>query len=495
MATNARIYVPPPAAQPAQYGLLSAVQIRPAAGGAARIPGVGIDFQSPACGTTYGWPDPCGDAPPYSDRTITVTLTAAEDVAPDVEITAGASVSGGPVRTVEVSLDGGAPTTITTGAPATSLGTTFDASTSYAVQVRDVNSRVRSTGTLTVDGAGDGELVLTIDVRDFTPKTIDEGMPVGTAEPFSVYTSLNCKNVDIGEVSNFLRERLALSEGRGVEAAFWTGSLGQYPALATDPDVITAPAAGSVVAAIGALEQKLAERYGGIGVIHAPRSVMPYLADANLIVRDGQTQLRTPLGTRLAFYSGTDGTVGPTGSTPVVPGQVWLYATGAIVAYQGEVDVLPEGGAALNRTTNEVILLAERPWTLARDCVTIAVKATVESYDITVVDVTDDQTISASGTSAPIDLAGYDEGLLSVFAAGTTGSPTLTVSWEMEDSDGNWIPVTSLTQLTSAPNYAYANIGDAPAGYVFTGRGRVAWTKGGTGTFTGVDITLALKRE
>ena len=153
--------------------------------------------------------------------------------------------------------------------------------------------------------------------------------------------------------------------------------MGNTPTLSgtahTSDVVVLDPVAG-IVAAVAALEEGLAGAYDGVGVIHAPRAAAPHAAAAHLIERDGSV-LRTPLGTMWAFGAGYDRAVGPDGEADVTGTHAWMYATGAIARWRSEPIVNPPGYAALNLTTNDVTVFAERIVMLYRDCVTVAVDA------------------------------------------------------------------------------------------------------------------------
>src|SRR5690606_23064033 len=242
---------------------------------------------------------------------------------------------------------------------------------------------------------------------DFVEKTFVDGDGADRGEPFTLYHGYQCKLVNLSEARQHAINRYEFAEPRALENAFWTGSQGNYPALATDPGLVILPAVVEIKAAGGALEQEIAERYGGVGVIHAPREVMPYAADANLVVRQGD-DLVTPLGTKWVFGGGYDGAVGPTGQVPVWGGQVWMYATGQVVGYkEPTVRVEPSDGNALDRTLNWVRILAERTWVLTRDCVSLAIKVLLpDSPPPTVVYSNLNATISASGCSDPFSMEG-----------------------------------------------------------------------------------------
>lgn len=209
----------------------------------------------------------------------------------------------------------------------------------------------------------------------FEEKVIDtEGRPVDGGSAFTLYTTLNCKLIQLQEARSVVARRLALAEPRALEEAFWTGAAGNTPALATDPALSVLGSVIGVTAAVALLEEALADQYAGVGIIHAPRAVNPYAAESTLVIRDGPV-LRTPLDTLWAFGGGYDRSTGPVGQQAPAATQTWMYATGAMaVRRDAEPLVIPEDGTALDRVTNEMVVIAERTHVLVQDCMpTLAV--------------------------------------------------------------------------------------------------------------------------
>lgn len=228
-------------------------------------------------------------------------------------------------------------------------------------------------------------------------KTEEFGVPTVGANDFTVYATLNCSPVG-GIFEDSARRTLAALERRehiAVERTFWTGELDNakvadvvYPHLAADTEVISevAPGVGEIllqaaadvvvtgafdlVEGLGLLEQALAECYGGVGVIHAPRKTLIPLADRHVIVQDGD-QMRTFGGNLIAFGSGYANT-GPDG-TPAPEGQAWLYATGQIIGRRSEPRFSSSSAQGLNRSVNTLRLTVERTYTLGWDCCLLAI--------------------------------------------------------------------------------------------------------------------------
>lgn len=203
------------------------------------------------------------------------------------------------------------------------------------------------------------------------------------ALPFTVYAEFECSPVGVAEAEAVASDALDRVEQQQVEAAFWTGSAGGqqvvFPHLAADTDVLDGETVLQLVAspvitgadiahALGVLEQELADCYAGQGLIHVPRTALPTLAAAYLIVeRDGR--LYTPAGNLIVVGGGYTGT-GPDGSAPAA-GTTWIYATGAAWGYRSDpyVSRLRD---SLDRTSNTIRMLAERTYLLGFECCLLA---------------------------------------------------------------------------------------------------------------------------
>jgi hypothetical protein len=214
------------------------------------------------------------------------------------------------------------------------------------------------------------------------PKVTDLTWPLVEGTVFVVTAGVTCSKVgySLEEFRRRVTNQFIANEQRAVERIFWTGELGNEPHLA-DPDCTVL--AGATVAApltlrggVAALESFLGDNYGYTGVIHAPRGVSVYAADARLI-ENAPARPVTPLGTRWAFGGGYSVNTGPDG-TPAPDGVAWLYATGQVNIWQGEVINNPEDlEAAFNTKTNEVTVIAEREYVITRECVCAAVPISI----------------------------------------------------------------------------------------------------------------------
>lgn len=216
-----------------------------------------------------------------------------------------------------------------------------------------------------------------------TKSPVVTGMGVMGAEPFTVYSWIRCSPVGMWEEYEARTvSALTNGEGRAVERTFWTGIAGglavpiQHLAsdsvvtdasgavLQTAASVVTTGAPVDVVEAIGSLECELAECYGGVGIIHVPRTALAHLAAHDLIERDGQ-RLRTIGGNLVAAYS-SNNREGPNGTAPA-SGQAWFYATGNLQIRRSTIRNSRREDA-LDRTENTMVYIAERTYVIDWDC-------------------------------------------------------------------------------------------------------------------------------
>jgi hypothetical protein len=204
------------------------------------------------------------------------------------------------------------------------------------------------------------------------------------ATPFTIFTEFDCAPVGLRDAETVASDALARIEQYQVEAAFWTGTVGgqtvAFPHLAANAEVLDSqqivlqPAATVCVTgvdaahALGALEDCLADCYAGQGVIHIPRIALPTLASFSLIeARDGA--LWTTAGNRVVVGGGYTGT-GPDGTSPAA-GSTWMYATGALFGYRGDVR-MHSPRDSIDRSANTMRMIAERTYVLGFECCLLA---------------------------------------------------------------------------------------------------------------------------
>lgn len=187
---------------------------------------------------------------------------------------------------------------------------------------------------------------------------------------FSVYTGFQCKSVglDWDEVSAAVSRVSDARESIAVEAQFMASDAFQG---ATD----LTPAGGATPEqGLALLEADMAAKYG-VGVIHMPRAVAAILlfAGKGALVLDGN-KLVTALGTPVAAGGGYDlDNTGPGGDTPDA-GDYWMWATG-LVQLAASPWTVP--GPQINKSTNDMTVLAERSYIGSVDCYASAMKVTI----------------------------------------------------------------------------------------------------------------------
>lgn len=210
------------------------------------------------------------------------------------------------------------------------------------------------------------------------------------ADPFVVYSWLPCAFVGSGdEIPEDLRNDTRAAHENNVKRVvgeiFWTGGeLGddQYQRLSSDTavtvtsggsDVLLQTAAtvvtgSGIVGTVGALEQNMADCYGGVPVLHVPHGFLAQLAAEHLLMDepDAQGRLRTKAGSIVVTYAGDN--TGPDGSAAPA-GSVWLYATGQIKTWAGEIRwTARDAGEMLVKATNGTVLIAEQRFMVGWDC-------------------------------------------------------------------------------------------------------------------------------
>lgn len=196
-----------------------------------------------------------------------------------------------------------------------------------------------------------------VDGEDPIEKTFDPGDDWVEGAAFVVYATLQCGSVGAGDVEGRVLRRLTNGAQAAVEA-----ELGAILTAAATP--VPAPVPSSIKSVIGELEQWLygEQGYGSVGYIHAPIRLNAYLHD--LLSTDAAGRLRT-----------RQGSVVVTGN---YPDDGDIYITGHTTLWRAaDVSVSPRE-QVLNRTNNNLYMLAEQEWAVAYDCVAGVSGFTVE---------------------------------------------------------------------------------------------------------------------
>jgi len=203
------------------------------------------------------------------------------------------------------------------------------------------------------------------------------------ATPFTVFARFDCSLSGMDDALKIASNTLAQTESWQVERSFWTGladgRMVVFPHLAANAPVLDAQSidlqssasivvtggAIDAVTGLGLLEGALADCYNGVGVIHMPVKALPTF-QAHGLVTAQNGKLRTLNGNLVAVGGGYPGT-SPSGATTPA-GEAWLYATGAVFMYRGDVQVPSDKVSSINRATNTRAMIAERTYVLGWDC-------------------------------------------------------------------------------------------------------------------------------
>lgn len=218
------------------------------------------------------------------------------------------------------------------------------------------------------------------------------------ATSFTVYAEFDCSAIgSVGDAEQVARDALSRVEEWQVGSAFWTGTAGAssagstttvFPHLAADTPFVEAGSgivmqpAASVVATgsadgdasvtLGQLEGALADCYHGQGLIHVSFKALATLEAFQLVRRysDDADALYSPAGHRIVVDSGYPGT-GPDGAA-APDGTSWIYGTGAMFGYRGNVMIPPQLYQSFDRAENTVRMIAQRTYLLGWDCCLLA---------------------------------------------------------------------------------------------------------------------------
>ena len=210
-------------------------------------------------------------------------------------------------------------------------------------------------------------------------KTFDTVEASVSGAPFVVLTSYTCGVLGFSfeEAAQRVRTRMMLREQTAVEQRLWSGSSGTLGTIqGLFRNATNLGSAGCPVEAIELLEQALADNDVPGGMIHARPGMSAHLTNnylihyQNLNGRALSTVIRTPL----VFGRGYDGS-GPTGQAADASTE-WMYASGRVLVWQDPEIFVPPAGEVLNKSTNQLSLVAERSYAVAVECGVWAVQVT-----------------------------------------------------------------------------------------------------------------------
>ena len=136
------------------------------------------------------------------------------------------------------------------------------------------------------------------------------------------------------------------------------------------------PQAGvlDIVEGIGVLEEAIGACYGGVPVLHIPRSALVHM-DSFGIVKPSGGKLSTLSGSLVNAGAGNQHT-GPNGAVPAYP-NVWLYATGQITGRRTAIEYPSTIRDGFDQSRNQLVYIAERTYVLGWDCCLFAVQVSL----------------------------------------------------------------------------------------------------------------------
>lgn len=195
--------------------------------------------------------------------------------------------------------------------------------------------------------------------------------------PFGLITSYTCGAIGFSfeEAERRVRIRMQLREQRGVEKRIWQGSSGELGTVtglfrnATNLGAASCPAE-----AVSSLEQTLADNGVVGGIIHARVGMATHFGADHILEHPKPNYCTTPYGTPYVFGQGYDGT-GPTGQA-VTSSTEWLYASGRVLIWQDPEVWVPPPREVLDKSGNQLSLVAERVYAVAIECGVWAIQVT-----------------------------------------------------------------------------------------------------------------------
>jgi hypothetical protein len=210
-------------------------------------------------------------------------------------------------------------------------------------------------------------------------KEIESTPTVIVGTPFVVYSELTCGAVGLTSerARTFLMERLKAGEQAVVENVFSMQAVGQSPGLSNNPDAFTVVASTEgVTASVAALEEAFYDIYGMPGTLHVPHLLGARLQQGGALRWDNG-RWRTAAGTLVSIgnYAGFD----PVGAEPAA-GLSWMYITGQVTIWRtpdSEVFIPPYENS-INRSTNQVSMVAEREYVITIDCTVLGTAVTLD---------------------------------------------------------------------------------------------------------------------
>lgn len=209
--------------------------------------------------------------------------------------------------------------------------------------------------------------------KTFVPCDDPGGCDLTAGLPFWTYVTEQCAPVgrSLAEAERRVRRRAELRQSFLVEQAFW-GNGATTPAYLQQLGVTPLTADADLVLALSALEQDAADNFGLPVMIHVRAGMASRLGAAGLL-RPTNGPLVTWKGNRLIVGDGYQA-IDQSG-VAIPAGDDMMWATGPVSIWRGDL-IVNEPRAGLNRTTNQLFMLAEQPWIIAHECYAAAITVT-----------------------------------------------------------------------------------------------------------------------
>lgn len=361
MVTPTR-YIEAPAVTPFQFGLDSVAE---EVSGDPHM-GFGFEYEPQFCGPSYGTVAACLAGASIGTISISVNTTRVATITGTGEPAGtGYTVNWGDAQ-------------VDTGVALDSQANTYAADGSYYVLVTNPTNDYRAEVRITVtNGVASGPFTAS---AHSTKELDSDVIGVTSSTPLVAYNLQACAAVgSINQAIARARRSLELGEGRVLESVF-EGLL-----LADATDVSSTPGtAVDLVDGLAQLEEYAASVYGGTPTFHMARGMATRLASRAALLRVG-AGLETVLGGKVAAGGGYAGSAElADGTTTPGTGETWLYATGTVALWKGEmieqgpvfVDNQPASAGATRSMTNQTRALAERPMVVGYECFAAAVLVT-----------------------------------------------------------------------------------------------------------------------
>lgn len=252
----------------------------------------------------------------------------------------------------------------------TALGGAANSET-FAATVTAPTTTYTQTAPVVAGGAvppGSNTAVVSV-TKSFNPPGWQDGVR------FAVYGGVTCKGPGFDMSAGLGKARAAFEamESVGVERGLMKQRFVAGATWSAPTDLTPAGGAVTPIVGLALLEGDAACKYAGVPTLHLPRTVTTLVeSTSGALVRDGN-RLITKQGSKVASGGGYGcPNQGPTGAAPTA-GEYWLYGSGEVAVARGEVTAV----ADIDRTTNDVYALVERPYVAAVDCYAAAVRVKV----------------------------------------------------------------------------------------------------------------------